>query len=134
MVAYSFKKQFEVAIVAGAKRQTVRADRKRHARPGEALQLYTGMRTKSCRKLLTPDPICLDVRPVEIEFDTAHPSLISKIEVDGFALAKSEAFAFAMLDGFGSSSGALRRMGEFWLANHGAEPFSGVVIRWRPTS
>jgi len=49
MVAYSFKAQFREPILAGTKRQTIRADRKRHARLGEALQLYTGMRTRQCK-------------------------------------------------------------------------------------
>ena len=57
MVAYSFKSQFEEPIVAREKRQTVRGFRKRHARPGEPIQLYVGMRTRNCRKILTPDPI-----------------------------------------------------------------------------
>ena len=38
MVAYSFKQQFAPAILSGAKCQTIRADRKRHAREGEAVQ------------------------------------------------------------------------------------------------
>jgi hypothetical protein len=46
VVAYSFRQQFRPPILAGTKRQTIRADRKRHARPGEQLQLYTGMRTR----------------------------------------------------------------------------------------
>lgn len=48
MVAYSFKRQFGPPILAGTKGGTIRNDRKRHARPGEELQLYHGMRTKSC--------------------------------------------------------------------------------------
>ena len=48
MVAYSFKRRFREPILAGSKQQTIRADRKRHARRGEALQLYTGMRTTQC--------------------------------------------------------------------------------------
>jgi len=35
MVAYSFRARFREPILVGAKRQTIRADRKRHARPGE---------------------------------------------------------------------------------------------------
>lgn len=47
MVAYSFQKRFVEPIRSGRKRQTIRADRKRHARPGEVLQLYSGMRTNA---------------------------------------------------------------------------------------
>lgn len=39
MVAYSFRKRFGPPILAGTKAQTIRADRKRHARPGEEVQL-----------------------------------------------------------------------------------------------
>ena len=50
MVAYSLKPRFIPPILSGAKRQTIRAiSRRRHAIPGETLQLYTGMRTKQCR-------------------------------------------------------------------------------------
>ena len=52
MVAYSFNSRFEVAIREGWKTQTIRAGRKRHARPGEMLQLFCGMRTAHCRKAL----------------------------------------------------------------------------------
>ena len=47
VVALNFKQQFIPPILSGAKRQTIRAiGRRRHAIPGETLQLYTGMRTK----------------------------------------------------------------------------------------
>ena len=48
MVAYSFKARFAEPILAGTKLHTVRAPRKRDARPGEELQLYRGMRTRQC--------------------------------------------------------------------------------------
>ena len=60
MVAYNFKLQFASAVVSGEKPQTIRALRKerplagisksaRHAQASEALQLYTGMRTATCK-------------------------------------------------------------------------------------
>jgi hypothetical protein len=70
MVAYNFKPQFAPLVEAGTKLQTIRAERRsRHAAPGEAIQLYTGMRTKACRKLLTPDPICQSVEPLLIHYE-----------------------------------------------------------------
>tara|TARA_B100000378_G_scaffold274889_1_gene270023 strand:- start:740 stop:1144 length:405 start_codon:yes stop_codon:yes gene_type:complete len=132
MVAYSFKSQFEEPIVAREKRQTVRGFRKRHARPGEPIQLYVGMRTRNCRKILTPDPICVDLRQVLIAFDPSSSNVISAIEIDGFRLGSAETHEFAIHDGFGpNDTEAVRRMGQFWLANHGSETFAGVVIRWR---
>lgn len=60
MVAYSFKSGFVPAIRARTKRQTIRLPRPRHARPGEMLQTYCGMRTKSCFRII-PDPRCIGV-------------------------------------------------------------------------
>lgn len=74
MVAYSFKAQFVEPIRAGLglptepqirpKRQTIRADRKRHARPGEELQLYRGMRTRQC--FLIGRAACTEVTKIRI--------------------------------------------------------------------
>jgi hypothetical protein len=135
MVAYSFKARFAEPIVSGEKRQTVRGERRRHARPGEAVQLYTAMRTKLCRKLLTPDPICIDVRHIEIGIESRHPNIITDIVIDGVALNDQEIEAFAIADGFGSALAAgfaRRRMGGFWLRHHEWNAFKGVVIRWEP--
>ena len=72
MVAYNFKPQFVPLIETGAKQQTIRSPRKRHTQPGEAMQLYTGMRTKACRKLVTPDPLCISVEPLLLHDDIGH--------------------------------------------------------------
>lgn len=136
MVAYSFKAQFAEPIATLTKRQTVRGNRARHARPGEAIQLYTGMRTKYCRKLLDRDPICLDVRPIHLHLDDACPNLIRSIIIDGDYLSHDEMEAFAVADGFGAGLAdgwALRRMGHFWRREHQWNSFFGVVIRWEPT-
>jgi len=135
MVAYSFKAQFEEPIATGAKTQTVRGNRARHARPGEALQLYVAMRTRHCRKILTPDPLCIDVRSIEIVVATYHPTIIKQIEIEGIPLSLEEMALFAIADGFGCEKpGAcpLFRMGRFWLSTHGEGTFDGVVIRWEP--
>tara|TARA_R110000868_G_scaffold230335_2_gene483465 strand:+ start:4663 stop:5079 length:417 start_codon:yes stop_codon:yes gene_type:complete len=133
MVAYSFAPQFIEPVATLNKLQTVRGFRKRHALPGEAIQLYTAMRTKFCRKLVTPDPICRDVRHIRIALDTAHPLLISAIVVEGVALDDEEIEEFAEADGFGAllfDGWARRRMGQFWFKHHQWNIFEGVVIRW----
>ncbi|MFY9350330.1 MAG: hypothetical protein WBL20_20495 [Sphingobium sp.] len=136
MVAYSFKAQFAGPIVALEKRQTVRGNRARHARPGEPIQLYTAMRTKHCRKLLDCDPICRDVRPIQIVVDRGWPLLIKSIEIEGVSLGLFDMDAFAYQDGFRAEKdgeSALLAMGAFWLREHGEGGFDGVVIRWEPT-
>lgn len=132
MVAYSFKAQFEEQISVGLKRQTVRGYRKRHAQPGEPLQLFVAMRTRHCRKILTPDPICLDVRDIKIAHGSYQPLFI---ELDHRMLERHEVEEFAIADGFGGELAdgfAAHRMADFWLKNHGERSFGGVVIRWRP--
>lgn len=69
MVAYSFRARFVVPIEAGTKRQTIRAPRKRHAKPGEEMQLYTGMRTRACRLIRLAT--CLSVWPVSLSMPRA---------------------------------------------------------------
>lgn len=131
MVAYSFKAQFAPAIEARIKRQTIRAGRRRQARVGEDLQLYVGMRTKHCRKII-PDPVCTEVRLVVIRVDPAHPMIIAEIDFGDFKLRDHEIERFAVADGFVATAGctARRAMGNFWMRHHGPGEFIGQVIRW----
>jgi uncharacterized protein YqfB (UPF0267 family) len=109
MVAYSFQKRFAEPILAGTKSQTIRADRKRHARPGEELQLYTGMRTKHCRLIARVQ--CIGIRPITLD------------------LAEDMPDAFAHRDGFAD----WEDMRAFWRQFHpGVETFTGVLILWDP--
>lgn len=132
MVAYSFNGRFVPAILAGRKRQTIRGHRKRHARPGEEMQLFTGMRTRSCKLLARP--ICAAVRDIEIDICPDHG--ITSIEIDGIAVASLD--GFAVLDRFepileGPRIGtALQAMSEFWALAHGCRRFSGVLLEWSP--
>lgn len=132
MVAYSFKRRFVVPIQVGLgqveridgteyqpKRQTIRADRKRHARPGEELQLYCGMRTKGgC--FLIGRARCVSVEP--IGFLVCSDCILQ----DGKAWPVSDEFARA--DGFAGA----KEMADFWHAEHGLGPWHGVLIRWEP--
>lgn len=142
MVAYSFRKMFVPQLEQGLKNHTVRADRKRHARPGEAVQIYYAMRTKQCRKLRDPDPVCTKVAVIEIEVTKDKENPISAIAIDGRILDDMEMNAFAISDGFGldyhqvPSDGwspdetALTLMGKFWLDEYGPKTFTGCVIYW----
>lgn len=140
MVAYNFHPMFAPQIVDLTKRQTVRADRKRHARPGEPTQLYVGMRQHGCRKLLRPDPICASVQPIVIATSNLINELVASIAIDGVPLARDEIETFARADGFaperiGSNCATAREaMGRFWLDRHGAGHFDGVLIKWKPPS
>jgi hypothetical protein len=125
MVAYSFRPRFVDPILGGRKRQTIRAiGRRRHARPGDQLQLYTGMRTKDCR--LIGRATCIDVVEVWLRFDadanrervTTRPSRV--VDLD----------EFARRDGFADWA----EMKGFWRTAHeaafAAGAFAGIMICW----
>ena len=121
MVAYSFQRRFVAPILARTKRQTIRAERKRHARPGEMVSLYQGMRTKQC-KLIALAP-CVDVQPIRLQF--AYPPFAA---FDGRQFKLLEGLDdFARADGF--EDWAAMRL--FWEEQHpDVSAFSGVLIRW----
>lgn len=123
MVAYSFQKRFAEPILDGTKCQTIRAPRKRHARPGEELQLYTGMRTTHCR--LIKRVRCIYVSEITILFDDQdeeHEGII----VPGCDLSVGLE-GFARRDGFESWAD----LKAFWREHHpGVNEFHGFVIRW----
>jgi len=121
MTAYNFKPQFRAPILAGTKRQTIRAERKRHALPGEQVQLYTGMRTRQCR--IIGRAVCTSSRPVTIGVADGWVD-------DGCGRMTDPYFldAFAERDGFPAWSAMLA----FWRKEHpDIAVFSGVLIRWR---
>lgn len=116
MVAYSFKEQFAEKVRDGSKCQTVRGHRTRHARPGEAIQIYTGMRTKQCEKLIA-DPTCEFTCKIYIDD--------SEIKLAEFSLDPNAKEKFAIADGFANYAEFLA----FFKEVHGL-PFEGVLIKW----
>lgn len=143
MVAYSFKKIFIPAIEIGLglrpldgehqpKRQTIRAiGLRRHARPGETLQLYTAMRTKQCE--LIGKARCVSVGTISIMFPKTRrrfPKVwIAREQPGGWIVDPAELEAFAAQDGFATWAD----LQEFWRVNHpGVTDFSGMLIRWSP--
>lgn len=147
MVGYNFHPLFEPQVRNLSKLQTVRAPRLRHARPGEPVQLFCDQRSRHCRKLVSPDPICVRVRPIEIHVSGMIG--IASIAIEGIPLGREEIELFARADGFdperfGKWKGAFRglavheyatarsNMGDFWLAKHGAGRFDGVIVQWEP--
>jgi hypothetical protein len=123
LVAYSFRQQFRAPILAGTKRQTIRADRKRHARPSEQLQLYTGMRTRQCA--IIGRAVCESVSPARIDVEGGQ--IDAETIPWGTTRSPIKMDAFAREDGFADWP----EMQAFWRVNHPGVPvFSGVLIRW----
>lgn len=139
MVAYSFKARFVAPIKAGLvrgpvtevmKRHTIRADRRRHVRPGEVVQLYYGMRTKQCE--LIGVGICTWVAPIHMVLAPANQGgrvTITRPDADYVGQTKDELDRFALGDGFIGWNDLLA----FWGREHpGQTDFTGVIINWEP--
>ncbi|MEM6839576.1 MAG: ASCH domain-containing protein [Cyanobacteria bacterium P01_C01_bin.120] len=131
MVAYNFKPQFAPLVESGVKRQTIRArGKRRHARPGEALQLYTGQRTKACRKLIAPDPKCTLVEPLIIILDK-ETGLDIWFEDQRRYASFDELEAIAIADGFGyEKDDPLDEFIRFFEPRCGGDGMESVQIKW----
>ena len=118
MPLLNFKKQFAPLVEAGIKRQTIRSPRKdcRNPHRGEILYLYTGLRTKSARKLLVVE--CRGSIPIAI---TENNDVVLGMRELGYL----EATKLAKADGFDSFEDFL----VFFRQNHGL-PFFGFLIYW----
>ena len=115
MPALNFSERFAAAVESGEKCQTIRKQRKNPIKVGDPLYLYTGMRTKQCRKL--KETKCTGVYPVLIVYG-------------GLMLCRSFCSTGYMKeivrrDGFDNPD-------EFfeWFKDHYGLPFRGVLIRW----
>jgi hypothetical protein len=121
VTSYSFKPRFIDPIVAGTKTQTIRLRRKTgHVPIGGKIQLYSGMRTKYCRKI--GDAICLAQWPITIDLQWAEIKLAGDTIREGPSLHK-----FARQDGFASWDDMRR----FWIKEHpNISLFEGFLIIW----
>ena len=129
MVAYRFQKRFAPLILARTKTQTIRGHRKRHARQGEELQLYTGMRTSFCQ--LIGKPTCSGVSKIHLSlFPSTVASFVQIHRWNGSVSISGDGLQdFAKKDGFNN----WRDMVDFWQVYHqGAHEFDGVLIEWDP--
>lgn len=114
MVAYNFQAQFAEAVASGQKRRTIRAAGKRmHAQPGDTVQLYTGMRTKNCRKL--GEAVCSVSTYCAIREDGITFGNYLNVDIDEFARG----------DGFKDFDD----MKDWFRKTHGL-PFTGRMIEW----
>ncbi|MCG6536089.1 MAG: ASCH domain-containing protein [Syntrophales bacterium LBB04] len=117
MPALNFKKQFAPDVESGKKRCSIRAKRKdgRNPHVGDRLYLYTGQRTKSCRKL--GEFNCEAV--TEIVIDTTG------INLAGEWVNNQLMMNIVRADGFDSWA-AFRA----FFAKEQGLPFWGLLIEW----
>lgn len=119
MPALNFQKRFAEDVRTGKKRQTIRTVRKHPIKVGDALYLYTGMRTKQCVKLC--EGRCWWVMPIKI---SRHPTT-------GGGVLRNQSGASHLLDEFAQADGfdSAEDMLNWFEQTHGL-PFRGVLIRW----
>lgn len=120
MVAFNFT-VFVDKVESGKKRRTIR--KKRRAKVGDRLQLYTRMMHKDCRKLR--DAICTNVVKVELD---AHGVFVG--DFAGLQLRGSEADKFARLDGFKNHADMMA-----WFKSTYPKdtlPIVGYLHEWEP--
>lgn len=127
MVAYSYQPQFIEPTWSGRKVHTIRATGlRRHARPGEALQHYTGMRTKACK--LFARSTCLKTLPIDIFFGRRPSADWVMIDRSTVIDRPAQRDDFAQHDGF--ECWAAMRV--FWSRHHGElRTFAGVIVYWK---
>lgn len=126
MPAINFKKEFAEDVEWGHKRQTIRAPRKDgrpHAKVGDRIRLYTGMRTKGCRLLgeatvTKIDTLWMDAVGMKLNGQHVQSALGSRDD----PITDNE---FAQADGFEGFT----EMANWFSEVHGL-PFEGVVIYW----
>jgi hypothetical protein len=116
MVAFNFMAQFAPLVAARVKCQTIRQTAR--AAAGDRIQLYTGMRTKKCRKLVYPDPACILVDYVGIRPE--------HLTLGNTKLHAGTADDFAVRDGFEDYDD----MVEWFREKYGSPYFTGYVHVW----
>lgn len=114
MPALNFKKQFADKVERGEKRQTIRKGNR--VKTGDKLFLYTGQRTKECRKL--GEAVCKEVYDIVIANE-------DEIYFDDCILIGIEKEQLAKDDGFDCTADMI----DWFKDTHGL-PFVGQVIRW----
>jgi hypothetical protein len=128
MIAINFKEKFADLVASGKKTQTIR--RTNRFKVGDTLQLYTGQRTKACRKLGEAVVICI----YKIIIDQDHYAEAS-LEIDptfgthlfGVEERPREMNKLAKKDGFKD----FEEMKAFFVAQYGDLPFEGYLIEWK---
>jgi hypothetical protein len=115
MALLGFQQQFAEKVERGLKLRSIRKLRKRPIKVGDTLHLYSGLRTKSCRKLGIGK--CTKVANITIT--------LTDIIEDGKVLPDRTADFFARLDGFKNSN----ELCVFFNTLYGV-PFTGNLIEW----
>ena len=109
-------------ILSGKKRQTIRkaSSKWRNVKAGDKLTLYTGLRTKECRKLGEAEVESVEDIEIGIGFFWSY------VYWGGIEATEDEVREIAKADGFD----CIRDFLEFF-DNHYGPNFTGKIIKWK---
>lgn len=126
MPGLNFKRQFVQPIRDRRKRHTIRAKRKYPIKVGDALYLFTGMRTKHCERILDEKLVCSRVQDILLVIGKTGNTLVY---IDAVLLSDLEREELAVADGFESWA----EMRTFWdgRLNRETPQWEGDIIHWR---
>lgn len=116
MVAFNFSPEHAPKVESGEKNQTIR--RTARGKVGDRCQLYTGQRTKACRKLRADDPPLLAVTYCAI-----RPTYLT---LGDTGVVRGDIDAFAVADGFKDYAD----MVAWFEAKYGSPFFIGYLHVW----
>jgi len=124
MPAYNFIERFAPLVESGEKRQTIRQTDK-GAKPGDTAYLYTGQRTKQCRKL--GEGTITGVREIEImkSYYGEIWALIAMPNGHSVAIKKHGLNTLAKADGFANGEEMVA-----WFEQRYGLPFYGFLHEW----
>lgn len=117
---------FTDKILSGEKRQTIRKAGKKwnNVKVGDKLTLYTGLRTKQCRKLGGAE--VESIEDIEIESITRNGGIWARVKINGNYIPAHKTLELAEADGFMWVNDFLE-----FFHNHYGTSFKGKIIRWR---
>lgn len=130
MPAFNFQPRFADLVESGQKTQTIRKTRR--GKVGDTVYLYTGQRTKNCRKL--GEGIVEEVIPIHLRMGLLHVAAYFR---DGYKPKTCFTAAYssyelgnviARADGFAS----VHEMARWFKDQHGL-PFDGFLYKWVKT-
>lgn len=116
MVAFNFQPRFADMVESGQKTQTIRKTLR--GKVGDTVYLYTGQRTKQCRKLGEGRIVAIQEVRIRRQGIFTGDSILSGPDHDRFAAA----------DGFPG----LKEMFDWFETVHGL-PFDGFLYKWVKT-
>ncbi|MGB9154390.1 MAG: hypothetical protein WCD70_15030 [Alphaproteobacteria bacterium] len=118
MTAFNFRPIFVPKILSGEKLSTIRSTKR--CEVGDTMQLYTGQRTKACRKLM--DVTCIGVAPIILS-----AAVMWRLgEITGNVHPMSALLLHAQ-EGFAN----MKEMLDFFREEYGL-PYRGFIHAWKP--